>query len=214
MKLSKFCHLFRNVINDGKLFSCFVDFRKAFDSVIHPGLQVKFKELNIYGKFYNILCSLYTKSSVCVRIREHHTDLFVLKVGVRQGYVLSPNLFEIFNIDMPSFLNGTPDPVLVNNLPLSCLMYADDIVLLSTTATGLQEKLNKLRYLCHDWCLDVNVTKTTILIFSKAGRLLDDKFYFDGNCLENVKHYSYLGVHFSICGVFNYAQDDIFSRIP
>ena len=91
-------------------------------------------------------------------------------------------------------------------------MYADDLVLLSTTAAGLQEKLNKLRNLCHDWCLEVNVTKTTVLIFSKAGRLLDDKFYFDWNCLENVRHYSYLGVHFSVSGVFNYAQDDIFFK--
>ena len=29
---------------------CFVDFRKAFDSVIHPGLQIKLNELDIYGK--------------------------------------------------------------------------------------------------------------------------------------------------------------------
>ena len=30
-------------INGGNLYSCFVDFWKAFDSVIHPGLQVKLK---------------------------------------------------------------------------------------------------------------------------------------------------------------------------
>ena len=62
-------------INDGKLTSGFVDFWKAFDSVIHP--VCKAKELNINGKFYDILCSLYTKSSVCIRVREHHTDHFV-----------------------------------------------------------------------------------------------------------------------------------------
>ena len=30
-------------VNGGKLYSCFVDFRKAFDSVIHPGLLVILK---------------------------------------------------------------------------------------------------------------------------------------------------------------------------
>ena len=74
-------------VNGGKLYSCFVDFRKAFDSVIHPGLQVKLKELNIDGKFYDILRSLYNKSRVCVRLGEHRTDLFESKVGVRQGDV-------------------------------------------------------------------------------------------------------------------------------
>ena len=74
-------------VNGGKLYSCFVDFWKAFDSVIHPGLQVKLKELDISGKFYNILCSLYAKSSVCVRLGEHRSDLFESKVGVCQGDV-------------------------------------------------------------------------------------------------------------------------------
>ena len=37
-----------------KLYSCFVDFHKAFDTVIHPGLKVKLRELNINGKFYDI----------------------------------------------------------------------------------------------------------------------------------------------------------------
>ena len=97
-------------VNGGKLYSCFVDFRKAFDSVIHPGLQVKLKELNINGKFYDIFSSLYNKSRVCVRLGEHRTDLFESKVGVRQGDVLSPNLFKIFINDLPSYLNDTPDP--------------------------------------------------------------------------------------------------------
>ena len=43
-----------------------------------------------------ITCSLYTKSSVCGHVGEHHTDYFVSKVGEGQGDVLSPNLFKIF----------------------------------------------------------------------------------------------------------------------
>ena len=66
-------------VNGGKLYYCFVDFRKAFDSVIYPGLHVKLKELNINGKFYDILSSLYNKSRVCVRLGEHRTGLYNLK---------------------------------------------------------------------------------------------------------------------------------------
>ena len=190
----------------------FVDFRKAFDSVIHPGLQVKLKELDINGNFYDILSSLYNKSSVCFRLGEHRTDLFPSKVGVRQGDVLSPNLFKIFINDLPSYLNDSLDPVFINDLPLNCLMYAGDIVLLSTTPAGLQDKLNKLHRFCEDWCLEVNVTKTKVLIFNKPGRLLENKFYFSEECLENVRHYRYLGVHFSASCVFNFAKDDIFKK--
>ena len=41
--------------------------------------------------------------------------------------------------------------------------------------------------------------------FNKHGRLLENKFYFNDECLENVRHYRYLGV-------FNFAKDDIFKK--
>ena len=168
--------------------------------------------MDINGKFYDILSSLYTKSSVCVKLGDNRTAMFECNVGVRQGDVLSLNLFKIFINDLPVYLSKTPDPVFVNGIPLHCLMYADDIVLLSTSASGLQEKLNKLNDFCQDWCLGVNVIKTKVLIFNKLGRLLDRKFYFKETCLENVRHYRYLGVHFSASGIFNFAQDDIFKK--
>ena len=101
----------------GKLYACFVDFQKAFDSVIHPGLQVKLKELNINGKFYDIISSLYSKSKLCVRLGENRTDFFDSMVGVRQGDVLSPNLFKIFINNLPKYLNGSSDPVFL----IACL---------------------------------------------------------------------------------------------
>ena len=45
-------------------------FKKAFDSVIHPGFQVQIKELYINGKFYDIISNLYSKSKLCVRVGE------------------------------------------------------------------------------------------------------------------------------------------------
>ena len=91
-------------------------------------------------------------------------------------------------------------------------MYADDIVLFSTSSSGLQDKLNKLYNFCHDWCLEVNVMKTKILISNKPGRLLENKLSFYEECLENVRKYRYLGAHFSASGVFNFAQDDILKK--
>ena len=96
-------------VNGGKLYSCFVDFRKAFDFVIHPGLLAKLKELDINGKFYDILSSLYTKSSVCVKLGDHRTDMFECNVGVRHGDILSPNLFKIFINELPVYLSTIPD---------------------------------------------------------------------------------------------------------
>ena len=54
--------------------------------------------------------------------------------------------------------------------------------------------------------------KTKIIIFNKPGRFLENKLYFKEECLENVRQYHYLGVHFSSSGVFNFAQDNIFKK--
>jgi hypothetical protein len=53
-------------------------------------------------------------------------------------------------------------------------MYADDIVLLSKSAEGMQEKLDKLSAFCTDWCLDINIKKTKILPLR-----LSDKVHFE-----------------------------------
>ena len=189
-----------------KLNACFADFEKAFDSVIHPGMKLKFKEFNISGKFYDVIDSMYSKTKVCVRIGDTHTFFFKSEIGVRQGDVLSPNFFKIFVNDLPSYLSECPDPVNVNGNHLQYLMYADDIVLLLTSSEGLQQRLDGLYRFCKDWCLDLN------LIFNKAGRLLKENLCFGDEYLECLQHYRYLGVYFSVSGIFNYGQQDIFNK--
>ena len=88
-------------------------------------------------------------------------------------------------------------------------MYADDIVLLSTSPNGLQKKLDILQNYCNDWCLSVNTNKTKVLIFNKAGRLINKyDFMLNGVKLECVKTYKYLGIHFCASGSFTVAQDE------
>ena len=189
-----------------------MDFKKAFDSVIHPGLKIKLKEMNISGKFYDVINSMYSKTILCVRLGENRSIFFKSDIGVRQGDVLSPNLFKNFINDLPSSLSECLDPDNVNVNTLQCLMYADDIVLLSTSSEGLQQRLNILNEFCQEWCLDLNVSKTKILIFNKAGKRIKDTLYYSDECLESVQHYRYLGVYFSASGTFNYGQNDIFNK--
>jgi hypothetical protein len=40
---------------DGRVFACFVDLRKAFDTVIHTGLKLKLLEIGVGTNFYNVI---------------------------------------------------------------------------------------------------------------------------------------------------------------
>ena len=71
-------------------------------------------------------------------------------------------------------------------------MYADDVILLSENAQGLQSCLDKLQSYCDYWGLQVNIKKTKSLVFNNTGRLNATKFTFNGAPIESVRKYSYL----------------------
>ena len=149
---------------------------------------------------------------MCVRIGDTHTIFFKSEIGVRQGDVLGPNFFKIFVYNLPSYLSECPDPVNVNGNHLQYLVSADDIVLLSKSSEGFQQRLDGLYRFCKDWCLDLNVSKTKEKKNNKAGRLLKENLCFGEEYLECLQRYWYLGMYFSASGIFNYGQQDIFNN--
>jgi hypothetical protein len=70
-----------------KLFACFVDFRKAFDTVAHTAIYLKFLDMNVGGLFYNLIKDMYKISAVCVKVGQNLTESFESSIGVRQGDV-------------------------------------------------------------------------------------------------------------------------------
>ena len=132
---------------------------------------------------------------MCVKANSNSlTDNFKSSVGVRQGDNLTPNLFKLFVNDLPDIFDSNCMPVSLNISKINCLMYTDDVILLSEAPAGLQNSLSHLQTYCTKWGLEVNIKKPKSLIFNNTGKL-------DTN-IENVRHYSYLGVNFSITGSF------------
>ena len=78
-----------------KVYACFVDFRKAFDSVRYDGLLYKLLQINVEGNFYDLIKNLYYNSTGSVRIGDFQTQSSQFARGVRQGCILSPLLFKV-----------------------------------------------------------------------------------------------------------------------
>ena len=82
-------------------------------------------------------------------------------------------------------------------------MFADDVVIFSETAEGLQESLNNLKQYCDKWNLSVNIEKTKIMVFRKGGVLSQNETWtFDNNEIEIVNNSNYLGVVLSSGGSY------------
>ena len=73
-----------------------------------------------------------------LKINGSITDTFHSYRGVRQGCVLSPLLFNLFINDIPEIFDETCMPIYIVSTKINCLMYADNLVLLSETEEGLK----------------------------------------------------------------------------
>ena len=178
-----------------KVHAAFIDFAKAFDSVWHKGLFHKLQKNGINGNFLELLQNIYENTECAVKIGSQHTNFFKCLKGVRQGCPLSPTLFNIFMDDLVTDLNNANTaPLQLENEPITCLLYADDIIILSSTHTGLQNCLDALHEYCKKWKLSINKSKSKCMTFYKNCSKYKHKFSIDNTELQNVTEFTYLGI--------------------
>ena len=184
------------------LFSCFVDFSKAFDSIWRRALIEKLRKIGINGPFLQVIESIYNRTTNSLIYNDSLTPKFISNIGVKQGDTLSTILFNLYINDLPNILSFDGNyPIVVGHTPINCLIYADDLVIMSTSAEGLQQCLNKLATYCNKWKLQVNLKKTKVILFNRQGSLIKNhNFLFKSNNIEVTKQYKYLGFIFSCSG--------------
>ncbi|MCU7801324.1 MAG: hypothetical protein KZQ70_14625 [gamma proteobacterium symbiont of Lucinoma myriamae] len=199
-----------NSKNGSKLFACFIDMKKAFDTVWHDGLFLKLQKAGICGKVYNIIKSMYNCSHSRIKCKHVMSGPIEVTKGVHQGNVLSPLLFNVFINDVGDEMMNTHAPIL-HESKSSHLLYADDLLLLSTTENGLQHNIDKINEFCNKWGLSINADKSKIMIFTKNGRVAKERYRFTigQNCLEHVNEYKYLGINISASGKFSIAEKNL-----
>ena len=187
--------------NKQKLYTCFVDFKKAYDTVWRRGLFYKLLANGVGKKFVNLLKNMYSELQLCVSLSDGLSLPFRSTVGLKQGCNLSPLLFNIFINEIPEIINSSnSDPPMLANMPVSSLLYADDLVLVSKSKIGLQNAINALNGFSRDWFLEINETKTKCLVFSKGRQSVCSEFTIGDKELSFCNEYCYLGVMFSKTG--------------
>ena len=196
-----------------KLYACFVDFKKAYDLVWRDGLFYKLLKCGISQKFVSLLRNMYSRLQTCVKLPGGLSNPFPSRVGLKQGCNLSPCLFNIFINDLVDELdkNNTNAPKL-GGLDISCLLYADDLVIMSESEIGLQEALNTLEKFTKEWHMEINPTKTKCLTFSRGKKPTPPAMKVGQISLQNCSSYCYLGTVFSENGSLNLAASSLSAK--
>ena len=122
----------RSVEKHEDVYTCFIDYSKAFDAVKHDSLV----ELDVDYEDTRLLTNLYWTQTAAVRCNKDLSELMKIKQGVRQGCVVSRHLFALYTAmimreieDMERFQIGGK---VANNL-----RYVDDTVILAESKQQL-----------------------------------------------------------------------------
>ena len=95
-----------------------------------------------------------------------------------------------------------------NDIEICIMLFADNIVLLPATITGMQNQITELYNAANRLRLQVNLSKTKVMVFRKGGYLsARERWFYGTERLEVVNTYRYLGLTFSTRLSFRVATD-------
>ena len=127
---------------------CFIDYIEAFDYVDHNKLWKILKEIRIPDHLTCLLRNFYAGQEATLRTRHGTMDLFQIGRGVRQGYILSPCLFNLYaeyimqNARLDEAQTGIK---IIARRNINNLRYADDTTLMAESEEELNSLLMKVR---------------------------------------------------------------------
>jgi len=216
---------------DVPMYMCFIDLRKAYDSVDREALWHVLKVYGIPDKLIGLLRDLHEGTVAAVKWRGNVSDWFEVRTGVRQGCVIAPLLFNIF-IDYivrealhdvsSGFRLGyrvgnritwarTDKPL--HEVILQLLLYADDMVLICDCPNDLKMLIERIDSITQKWGMCINVAKTKIMCMHRGcnrGDHMNINISIRGMHVEVVNDFTYLG---KIVNCHNTHEGEVVSRI-
>ena len=115
---------------------------------------------------HRVIQDMYTGNRATVLIDNCLTHEFLINSGVLQGSKLGPSLFLVFINDLLIDLHNSGLGAKIGSITVSCLGFADDIVLATENPKNLQLLIN----ICEHWAtkngMKFNVSKCKVMAFN------------------------------------------------
>ena len=138
-----------------KIFSCFLDVRKAFDTVKGGLLYKLFIKLGVGSRMWLVsIKDLYTDVKAQVLYSGSISKKFKVSQGTGQGRILAPFMYKVYINALLNTLTNHACTIFINGLRLSSPSFADDIALLTTQ----QSFLAVFMHICYCYSGDMSST--------------------------------------------------------
>ena len=180
-----------------KVFSCFLDVRKAFDTVWIDGILYKlFSELGIGGRMWKVIKDLYTNVKAQVLYAGH----FSRKIDVSTGHRARSNSCAFYVQSICQWLlcvlSNHCYAVFINGLRIPSPSFADDITLLALHPSFLKTFMSICYKYGIKWTYEFNHSKSGIVTFGecKPQHFENCVWLLGGTIVDELYEYKNLGV--------------------
>lgn len=191
------------------IYHMFIDFKKAFDRVWHAALWDTMKMYNINHKLISLIQNLYKDATSAVISNGSIGEWFRTTVGVRQGCLLSPTLFNIFlERIMTEALKNHEGSISIGGRKISNLRFADDIDAMAGSEEELAQLAGNIDGASKQFGMEISAEKTKLMV-NNASKSAPNITLSGGEKLETVDKFKYLGSIISEQG----SKPEILARI-
>jgi ribonuclease P/MRP protein subunit RPP40 len=167
----------------------YIDFSKAFDSIVISKLLFKLELYGISGHLLKWISCFLSNRLQCVVIDRFYSHICPVVSGVPQGSVLGPILFIIYINDIDSVCCGDA----------KMQLFADDAklysnVVINNSSVSLQLSLDRLAHWAKEWQLTININKCSVLSLSTSVHSSSRQYSIGGVAIPCQNSYVDLGV--------------------
>ena len=140
-----------------KMFSCFIDVRKAFDTIWINGLMYKLlSDLGVNGKLWLAIKDLYTDVKARVLYTGALSRELVVAQGTGQGRTSAPFMYKVYINSLLKELSNYCFAISINTLRMPAPSFADDICLITLHQSLLKILMNKCHSYSKTWRYEFN----------------------------------------------------------
>jgi hypothetical protein len=119
-----------------ELHMIFIDLEKAYDKVPRNVMWWALQKHEVSSKYITLIKDMYDNIVTSVQTSDGDANDFLINIGLHQGSVLCPYLFALVMDEVTRDIQG--------GIPW-CILFADDVVLVDESRTGVDQKLELWR---------------------------------------------------------------------
>ena len=179
--------------NKTPVYAVFLDATKAFDKIEYKKLFDELIKADFCPLIVRLLINMYANNKACVKWNESKSDLFPIENGVKQGGVLSPQLFCFYMNPLIKRLHNSGYGCYVGRSPACVFSYADDLILLAPTRTAAQKMLNICNAFGEEYKITFNPDKCSVMLFKNGKESTNSDVFLGNKILKYVNIEKYLG---------------------